>query len=686
MPDAVQSKLDRAVDALREASKIGEGGGQMLHVALRLVQGGWPVFPCGLNKAPLVAGGFRARSASVAQVKDWWKTHPDAMPALCPGDQGLAALDVDTQAAYDTVGAEHLNGNFIVQTGGTSQPFGLVQPHHLYVQATAQPKIPGVVTRYQAGYVIAPGARRGERVYKVMPPGLTPDVWHGLVEGVQDEATTLPAPADAPPFERVAAAVALIPNNEDVNRDQYVAMAHMIKGSMGDEGLPIFLEWAAKYPGADPGEDTRVFETIRTPKLGWLTLASRAATFGFDAGPEIAAAAQDEFAESPLPSLEAMRPTQPTPDADGPDVGKSARERLMEMLTRVKDAKDDFDRALALLALRKSGFGAGEIRGLVGGLVEREHSDEGNTLGELLRSPELLVEPAPAIPMLAWPGLKTLLAAREKAGKSTFALAGAAAATRGGEFLGQPTEPQRVLWLTEESLQIAVQRAEAMQADHDRLIIVPMGLNPRDQLQQAVERWSPQIVVVDTLYRFAGVEDENDAVAWMPILLQFDEITRAGIALLILAHANKTEKGGYRGSSAIGGFVDAILEMKNPSEGDTTRKYAGRGRLSYGKPFTVQMLKDGQFTLFNGAPKDTREQKVLSYLKSRSPGGTTRRIINRDTGIKYEELMPILESLLLSKQVTISGEIEPPKKKGGKPQDLREWHAIAATDDFAEEV
>ncbi len=684
MPE-VESKLDRALAALKEASVMGGQGAAMVQVALRLAQGGWPVFPCGLDKAPLIAGGFRSRSPSAMYIKEWWKTHPEALPGICPGDQGLAALDVDSAESFAKVesvgGQEHMAlKGFIVASGGTSVPFSVqgvtIQPRHVYVQASAQPKLPGVVTRFQSGYVIAPGARRGDRRYTVIADE-TPVPWTGAYEGTS-EVVKVDRPLDAPEYERVEAAVAKIPNGPDVTREQYVSMAHMIKGTLGDAGLPIFLEWASQYgDGVDVGEDTRVFETIRAPKLGWLTLASMAAQHGFAAGPELAEAAQNDFAEAPLPALSGPTSPAPEPEAVADAGNPTPRERLIGMLERVRDAKDDFERALALLALRKSGFVASDIRGMIGSLTEQQHSDEGNTLGELLRSPELLEEPAPAIPMLAWPGLKTLLAAREKAGKSTFALAGAAVATRGGEFLGETVAAQKVLWMTEESLQIAVQRAEAMHADHERLIIVPMGLNPREQLRKAVERWAPQIVVIDTLYRFAGVEDENDAVAWMPILLQFDEITRAGVALLILAHASKAENGGYRGSSAIGGFVDAILEMKNPSEGETLRKYNGRGRLGFGKPFTVQLLKDGRFILFSGAPKDLREQKLVDTLKAQP--GLSKRQLADEAGIAYKSVGVFLDKLLTSKEIRFEGDFV---RKGKKTEDQRQWFAISAQDDF----
>src|SRR5439155_18006975 len=113
------------------------------------------------------------RSADPEQVRQWWTKYPDGMPALVPGDGGLAALDVDTATAAGAtqVAGISINQGLIVLTGGTSAPFDYEgatwPPRHVYVQAHEAPRIDGVVVRYLAGYVIAPGARRGERLYRI---------------------------------------------------------------------------------------------------------------------------------------------------------------------------------------------------------------------------------------------------------------------------------------------------------------------------------------------------------------------------------------------------------------------------------------------------------------------------------------------------------------------------------------
>jgi PII-like signaling protein len=561
----------------------------MERVAIALVEGGWPVFPCGLDKAPLVSGGFKSRTTDAQQVRQWWATHPEALPAIVPGDQGYAAIDVDSTGAADALKPFGLYGfasGFIVETGGTSKPFessetGSLWPAmHIYVKASEQPKIPGAVVRFRGGYVIAPGAKRGGRLYRVCAPN-DPKVWVGEVRASGPVALRQGQRAEPLP-ERVAEAVACIPNTEHTDRDQYVAIAHMIKGALGEDGLDLFLSWASRFPGAiDRHEDERVFETITKPRTGWAELWHYAALHGFDASPEVAAEALADFAE-PGPSVVEVVDT---------------RTKLNRMLIAVRDAPDGIDRALSLMRLRRAGFSGSEIRSMLSELVPVAGliSDEGIPLGELLRSPELMKSPDPLIPFLAWPGIKTILSAREKAGKSTLAMAGAAAATRGDLFLGERCPRSTVLWLSEEPPWIVGKRAQMMGADMDRFVVVLMGQNPQSQIMRAVSRWAPQVVVIDTLFRFAGVEGdgENDSGAWIPVMLLFDKITKLGAALLVLVHSLKnSETGEYRGSSAIGGFVDAILEMHKPKEGQQLRRISGKGRLHFGKPFAVRLAPD----------------------------------------------------------------------------------------------
>jgi len=61
------------------------------------------------------------------------------------------------------------------------------------------------------------------------------------------------------------------------------------------------------------------------------------------------------------------------------------------------------------------------------------------SLAEILADPDVIRPPVALVPRMAWTGRVTLLAAREKIGKSTLAGAAVAALSSGVRFMGEPT-------------------------------------------------------------------------------------------------------------------------------------------------------------------------------------------------------------------------------------------------------
>ena len=665
-PDETQTQGVAAfVQALIAAAELGEREHPMGEVALALVRGGWPVFPCDAQrKNPLVPNGFHARSRDVTTVEGWWTSHPTATVGIVPGDGGLIALDADSSQALASIeGAGLLPDGFlsalrdgtldgrhglVVATGGSSEPFEFdgcrVPPLHLYLEAPASPaKLAGVVCRFDRGYVIAPGSL-GRARYRLIGRG-APVPFRPMIEvsSAQTGPVTRGTPDSslrAPDIDRLRQALALIPNDAKTDRDQYVEIAHAVKGAVGLErdadGLELFLTWAERWPdGADPVEDERVYSTINHSKVrtGWETIWRLAAKHGFDATLEIEQSAQADFpAEAP------------DPRSGSPDETTT----FASMLTKVRDAPNEIARVLAVARIRKRFHLTGlEIQRAAASLLpaQRQDINTGHLLSELLLRPELLTTPTPAIPYLAWPGLKTLLSAREKTGKSTLALAGAAAASRGASFLAEQTTSKTVLWVTEEPLGVVVRRASAMSAEPARFIVLPMGSNPSEELQQAVQRWTPEIVVIDTLYRYAGVEDENDAAGWLPVFTRLDEITRGNAALLLLVHATKASKGGeYRGSSAIGGHVDLILSMNAPDAG-AVRKLRAVGRIPL-TDFEVRLANDrSSFELLGQQDRDAETvTRVRAFLAAN--GLTTRSRLRRNLQIGQPKVDNALKRLV----------------------------------------
>src|SRR5262245_2458486 len=68
-------------------------------------------------------------------------------------------------------------------------------------------------------------------------------------------------------------------------------------------------------------------------------------------------------------------------------------------------------------------------------------------LREYLEKPELLVPPPSVVPYLAWAGRHTLLAGKEKCGKSTLLRDAAHHLATGTPFLGENVQTKPTLWL-----------------------------------------------------------------------------------------------------------------------------------------------------------------------------------------------------------------------------------------------
>lgn len=68
-----------------------------LQAALQLAEElGYPVFPCGENKAPLTEHGFKDASANRDQIVAWWEKYPDALIGVPTGTvTNLFVIDVD---------------------------------------------------------------------------------------------------------------------------------------------------------------------------------------------------------------------------------------------------------------------------------------------------------------------------------------------------------------------------------------------------------------------------------------------------------------------------------------------------------------------------------------------------------------------------------------------------------------
>ncbi len=159
-----------------------------------------------------------------------------------------------------------------------------------------------------------------------------------------------------------------------------------------------------------------------------------------------------------------------------------------------------------------------------------------------------------------------------------------------------------------------------------------------EDLTSAVRRHSIAMVVLDTLPSLWPVHNENDASEVVQALAPLRNISEEGAAVLLVHHPRKGEGDqaqASRGSGALPGFVDAIVELRrfNPQDtGDTRRKLTAFGRYSEVPPeMVIELTKEGYRTL--GQPGTLRTegmQRIIEgLLPSEPPGLTVEQVLER---------------------------------------------------------
>lgn len=229
----------------------------------------------------------------------------------------------------------------------------------------------------------------------------------------------------------------------------------------------------------------------------------------------------------------------------------------------------------------------------------------------------MLNPPKAVVPRLAWKERVTLLAAREKGGKSTLASAAAAAVSSGNPFLGVETETGTVLIISlEEHPSDFAPRLMGFGADPKKIAILNCPASGKTLVQtikDAAEDIKPSLIIWDTLGAFAhrmtgGDLESGDSAAWTGIMLHIVEIARLYGATLVLHHSRKSD-GKYRDSTAIGANVDVILEMHG--EGSSPRTIKGVGRFAIDE--TKLLLENNTYKLIETTPQ--LQKRILDYVR-----------------------------------------------------------------------
>lgn len=145
--------------------------------ALKAAARAWFVFPLRPGrKTPAIATWPAFATTDPGRIRRWWATDPQRNIGVATGPSGLYVIDIDTHADPDPL--VRLADRIGVEIPDT---FTVHTPHgrHLYFQAPATPELrrctvgriaPGVDTRGDGGYIVAPGSATPAGRYRIINP------------------------------------------------------------------------------------------------------------------------------------------------------------------------------------------------------------------------------------------------------------------------------------------------------------------------------------------------------------------------------------------------------------------------------------------------------------------------------------------------------------------------------------
>lgn len=274
---------------------------------------------------------------------------------------------------------------------------------------------------------------------------------------------------------------------------------------------------------------------------------------------------------------------------------------------------------------------------------------------------ESIMRPPPAIaPRFAWAGRSTLVAAREKIGKSTLMGYIAAQVSTGGPFLGQPCAQGDVLVVTlEEYPGDTARRLRHFDADPKRVhLLLGFTGDPKErpqELERHIEAVDPILVIVDTLAAYSNglADDDNSAVQMTAVLQPLAKLAHTHhVALILVHHARKTD-GRSRGSTAITAGTDVVVEIGTLDEDadPNVRRVRSVGRVPVEGQYDIRY--DGHTYLLEqgDAPLDMR---VVEFIRHH-PGTSIKNLRDMVKG-RYEDISATISKLIASGMILNDGE------------------------------
>ena len=217
-----------------------------------------PVFPCGPDKSPLTAHGFKDATTDASIITAWWRDHPDALIGMPTGTaSGVFVLDVDMKNGHD---GEAALQELVARHGplpDTVEAFTPSGGRHIYFRLPREAQIRSSAGKLGDGLDI-----RGEGGYVILPPsGQNGHAYAWELSSDPDEVRAAPAPewllelvaappagprqeADVEPviitdstYRELRSALAAMPSDD---RDLWVRIGLALK-ELGDRGRALWI-------------------------------------------------------------------------------------------------------------------------------------------------------------------------------------------------------------------------------------------------------------------------------------------------------------------------------------------------------------------------------------------------------------------------------------------------------------
>jgi hypothetical protein len=211
-------------------------------------------------------------------------------------------------------------------------------------------------------------------------------------------------------------------------------------------------------------------------------------------------------------------------------------------------------------------------------------------------------------------------------GKTTLILDMLRSILTGADWAGFKTTKSKVVYLSEQNPTTFHQSLQRAFLSH-----IKEDLHIRFRNDMTGETWEEAIskaidfcttigadtLVIDTVAKLAGIENENDSHGWQKAIGILQDATANGLAVIMARHSRKAdgETGDTgRGSSAASGDVDIILDLRRlPGQNTTRRSLTSEGRYDLTPAEIIIDLTVGGY-VYLGQERDVSIRDTDSFL------------------------------------------------------------------------